>query len=118
MKQIHKYRLPFMEISKVDMPMDAQIIRVGGLDGALWIWAIVDTDLPLETRTFYLFKTGSKMPEDINRYYYHGYGAIFIQMELCMYIFELLGHVALVEPTLPSFDWKQVQEISNDSQQH
>ena len=88
MKKIFKYRLPFMETATVDMPYGAQIIRVDGLDGALWIWAIVDPNAPIETRTFYLFKTGAEMPEDIGTYMYHGCGAIFIQMELMMYVFE------------------------------
>lgn len=88
MKTIYKYRIPFMEVAKVDMPKDALIIRVDGLDGALWLWAIVDTDNPIEERTFHLYKTGSEMPSNINLAFYHGCGAIFIQMELMMYVFE------------------------------
>jgi hypothetical protein len=108
-----------MEVSKVDMPVGAHIIRVAGLDGALWLWAIVDTDPPLETRTFHLFKTGGELPEDIiNNYNFIGFGAIFIQMELMLYVFEKIGSASPTTPQLPQFDWKQVQETSNDSQQH
>lgn len=89
MKKIFKYRLPFMEVATVDMPIDAEIIRIDGLDGALWIWAIVDPEAQLEKRTFYLFKTGAPMPDDIYEgYMYLGCGAIFVQMELMMYVFE------------------------------
>lgn len=88
MKVIYKYRLPFMEVSKVIMPKDARIIRADGLDGALWLWAIVDTDNPIEERTFHLYKTGSEMPVNIDKAIYHGCGSIFIQMELCLYVFE------------------------------
>lgn len=112
MKVIYKYRLPFMEESKVDMPQGACIIRIDGFDGALWLWAIVDTEEPLYTRTFNLFKTGGEMPDDINSsYIYHGCGAIFIQMELMMYVFEKGGSAvpAKVDDSAP-FDWKAVQE--------
>ena len=87
--KIFKYRLPFMEVATVDMPVGAKIIRIDGLDGALWIWAIVDPEAKTETREFRLFKTGSDMPADIiENYTYLGCGAIFIQMELMMYVFE------------------------------
>jgi len=88
MKTIYKYRLPFMETATVEMPVGAKIIRADGLEGALWLWAIVDTEVPTETRTFHLFKTGGKMPQDILEFEYIGCGAIFVQMELMMYIFE------------------------------
>lgn len=91
MKKIFKYRLPFMEVSTIDMPTGAQVIRVDGLDGAIWVWAIVDLDSPVETRTFHLFKTGAEMPSDINQYVYLGCGAIFIQQELMLYVFERMG---------------------------
>jgi hypothetical protein len=88
-KRIFKYRLPFMEIAHIEMPVGARVIRVDGLDGALWVWAIVDPDAPVERREFHLFKTGAPMPEDIgDKYTYLGCGAIFIQMELMMYVFE------------------------------
>jgi hypothetical protein len=88
MKKIFKYRLPFMEVAQVEMPAGASILRIDGQEGALWIWAVVDPAEPVETRTFCLFKTGAPMPDDIDTYLYHGYGAIYIQMELMLYVFE------------------------------
>jgi hypothetical protein len=70
------------------MPIDARIIRIDGIEGQLYLWAIVETDYPAQNRTFHLFKTGSKMPDDIEKYVYLGCGAIYIQMELMMYVFE------------------------------
>jgi hypothetical protein len=110
MKAIYKYRLPFMEVSKVTMPADSEIIRTAGLDGAIWLWAIVDTEKPLVERTFHLFKTGGKMPDDIADYNFLGCGAIFIQMELMMYIFEKPNTEVPVGDIPPPFDWKLVQE--------
>lgn len=110
MKTIFKYRLPFMEVSKVTMPKGANIIRIDGIDGAIWIWAIIDTDAPMVERTFELFKTGGEMPDDIDEYVYHGCGAIFIQMELMMYVFERPGTEVECSPEPEPFDWKRIQE--------
>lgn len=110
MKVIYKYRLPFMEKSKVVMHKDANIIRIDGLDGAIWLWAIVDTEEPLVERTFHLFKTGGEMPDNIEEYRYLGCGAIFVQMELMMYIFEQWGAEQTLVNTPEPFDWKTIQE--------
>lgn len=109
MKVIYKYRLPFKEKSEVVMPQGADIIRIDGTDGAIWIWAIVDTSASLETRYFELFKTGGEMPEDISEYNYLGCGAIFIQMELMMYVFEKEGTATPYEDP-GKFNWKEVQD--------
>lgn len=113
MKAIYKYRLPFMEKSKVSMPEGANIIRVDGLDGAIWLWAVVDTEAQIVDREFELYKTGGEMPNDIDVYTYHGCGAIFVQMELMMYVFEKIGHYEpkKSEPVVNDFDWKKVQEV-------
>lgn len=115
MKVIYKYRLPFMEVSKVQMPAHSNIIRIEGLDGAIWMWAIVDTEEPLVERTFHLFKTGGEMPDDIDSYLYLGCGAIFIQMELMMYVFEKPFTAVHVAEDPAPFDWKAVQEIPNEN---
>lgn len=114
MKVIYKYRLPFMEVAKVVLPVGAQIIRVDGetdpiTGGQISLWAIVDTEAPTELRTFHLFKTGGKMPDDIASYVYHGCGAIFIQMELMMYVFERPGTAVPYKAPAP-FDWTAVAE--------
>lgn len=111
MKAIYKYRVPFMEQAKVTMHKGANIIRVDGLDGAIWLWAVVDTEQPLVERTFHLFKTGGQMPENIDEYNYIGCGAIFIQMELMMYLFEYPNSEQPVQETPPPFDWMSVQEV-------
>jgi len=37
MKVIYKYRLPFMEVSKVVLHRDAKVLRIDGFDGAIWM---------------------------------------------------------------------------------
>lgn len=111
MKAIFKYRLPFKEDSSITIHEDANIIRVDGLDGAIWLWAVVDTNKPLVTRSFKLFKTGGEMPDNIQEYFYHGCGAIFVQMELMMYVFEHpLKSISEHIPVVNDFNWKSVQE--------
>lgn len=119
MKAIYKYRIPFMETSKVVLHKDAKVLRIDGFDGALWLWAIVDTEQPLVERTFYLYKTGGQMPDDIDTYNYLGCGAIFIQMELMMYIFEKnVIEQKLVDALPAAFDWKAMQEVYKGNESH
>lgn len=109
MKVIYKYRLPFKEKSEITMPVNSTIIRVDGIDGAIWVWAIVDPELPLITRHFELYKTGGEMPDDINGYLYHGCGAIHIQMELMMYVFEKPGSETEASEQ-SKVNWKDYQD--------
>ncbi|HEX8610172.1 MAG TPA: hypothetical protein VF800_02705 [Telluria sp.] len=89
MKAIHKYQLGMAEQASVMMPEGAVVIRVDGIDGFLWLWAVVDTDAPMIKRDFLLFKTGASMPADIlQTHCYLGCGGIFVQMELMMYVWE------------------------------
>lgn len=119
MRVIYKYRLPFMEKATVEMPDGAQILRVDGLDGALWLWALVDTEMPLVVREFSLFKTGGEMPSDINLYTYWGCGAIYVQMELMMYVFEDTRNTPeKAEPLPPPFDWKGHSDDTKTSVGH
>ena len=88
MKAIHKFPLGMAEKAYVDMPEGAYVIRVDGIDGFLYLWAVVDTEAPMVRREFLLFKTGAPMPDDLECYRYLGCGGIFIQMELMMYVWE------------------------------
>lgn len=89
MKAIHKFPLGMAEKSTVTMPEGAAVIRVAGIDGFLYLWAVVDTEAPMVQREFRLFKTGAAMPDDIlQNYHYLGCGGIFVQMELMMYVWE------------------------------
>jgi len=104
MRVIYKYTVPFMEVAYVELPEDSTILRVDGIDGQIYLWAVVDTEKPLIRRKFYLFKTGMKMPDNIDSYLYHGCGAIFIGMELMMYVYSLPGDK--YEPVVPLTRWE------------
>lgn len=89
MKAIWKFQLGMAEKASVMMPEGAHIIRVDGIDGFLYLWAVVDIDSTMVKRDFVLFKTGAAIPDDIlTTHRYLGCGGIFVQMELMMYVWE------------------------------
>lgn len=88
-KVIFKYQMPVLESFTMELPAGAEIIRMQDQGGMFWLWAIVDTEAPMEEREFMAFKTGAAMPRDINLTYI-GFCAVFVQMELGLYIFEVL----------------------------
>lgn len=87
MKAIFKYQLPIEEQTMIRMPEGAEVVRVDGLDGMLWVWAIVDTNNDIIDHKFRLFKTGGEIPSDLDLHFV-GCGAIFIQQELMLYVFK------------------------------
>lgn len=86
---IFKYQMPVLESFSMKLPQGAQIIRMEDQGGMFWLWAVVNTDAPDEERNFLAFKTGAKMPDGVNLQYV-GFCAVFVQMELGLYIFEVL----------------------------
>ncbi len=86
---IYKYQMPVLEEFEMTLPQNAEIIRVQDMDGYFWMWAVVNTDAPTETRKFRAFKTGAKIPDGLELRYV-GFCAVFVQMELGLYIFEVM----------------------------
>lgn len=84
---IFKYQMPVLEQFKMELPASAEIIRMTDQGGLFWLWAVVDTEAPTETRHFRAFKTGAKIPDGL-KLRYVGFCAVFVQMELGLYIFE------------------------------
>lgn len=88
-KVIFKYQMPVLERFTMKLPKSAEIIRVEDQGGMFWLWAIIDTNTPDEVRNFAAFKCGGAIPSDLNLRYL-GFCAVFVQMELGLYIFEVL----------------------------
>lgn len=84
---IFKYQMPVLERFDMTLPAGAEIIRMEDQGGMFWMWAVVNTDAPDEVRKFHAFKTGAKMPDNVPLVY-RGFCAVFVQMELGLYIFE------------------------------
>lgn len=88
-KIVGKFQLPIKECFSLEMPQGAEVVRVEGLDGHIWMWAVIDTEAPTENRQFMSFKTGGEMPPDTELKYI-GCGAVYVQQELMLYYFEVL----------------------------
>lgn len=88
-KIIFKYQMPVLESFSMELPQGAEIIRMADQGGMFWLWAVVDTDLPAETRNFMAFKTGAAIPREPDLRYI-GFCAVTVQMELGLYIFEVI----------------------------
>lgn len=88
-KIIFKYQMPVLERFSMELPKGAEIIRMEDQGGMFWLWAVVDTNEPDEKREFMAFKTGAEIPADVNLDYV-GFCAVFVQMELGLYIFEVM----------------------------
>lgn len=84
---IFKYQMPVLEQFEMELPAGAEIIRMSDQGGMFWLWAVVDTRKPMETRKFRAFKTGAGIPDNVILRYV-GFCAVFVQMELGLYIFE------------------------------
>ena len=87
---IFKYQMPVLERFSMRLPTGARIIRVADQGGMFWLWAVVDTNVPDETRNFVAVKCGANMPDGDMTYI--GFCAIFVQQELGLYIFEDKSH--------------------------
>jgi hypothetical protein len=105
---IFKYQMPVLEQFTMDLPQGAEIIRMEDQGGMFWMWAVVNTDAPTEKRYFRAFKTGAKIPDDVELKYV-GFCAVFVQMELGLYIFE---EVKPVRAYATPEGWRKVGEIA------
>lgn len=88
-KVIFKYQMPVLERFTMKLPAGAEIIRMEDQGGMFWLWAVVDTNAPDEERHFHAYKTGAAMDVSANLKYI-GFCAVFVQMELGLYIFEAM----------------------------
>jgi len=93
--KIYKYPIPVKETFTLDLPRDAEIIRVDDVDGHFWLWAIVDTDpnAQMVTRYFENYKTGQEFKTNPRNLKYLGMVKMFIMQELALYVFENISTV-------------------------
>ena len=87
---VFKYPIPILESFTLDLPKDAQILRIDHIDGYSWLWALVDVNTPDEKRKFVAFKTGGTHPnvKSMDNLVYLGYHEIYVQQGLGLYLFE------------------------------
>jgi len=92
MNKIYKYSLPVREKFELQLPKDAQIIRVEDVDGLFFLWAIVNCEEnhEKETRFFECYKTGQLIETPLEKLKLLGTCKLFIMQELCLYVFEVI----------------------------
>lgn len=89
MLTIYKYKLNKSGINQIQMPMDASVISVG-LDPKddICIWAIVDTEKNMDTRTFFVAGTGWDITEELLEFSEINYLGTVKQGSFMWHIFE------------------------------
>lgn len=68
MKTIHKYPINIVDEQQILLPENAIIISTAIQRGVLCLWAIVDTEEKMESRTIRIVGTGHEMYSDDLRF--------------------------------------------------
>lgn len=89
MNKIFKYEIPVLEKFTLQLPKNAQIIRVSDVYGKFFLWAIVDVDAELEDVNFAAYKTGQPIDVDLSKLEYLGLCCLFIMQQLGLYLFRI-----------------------------
>jgi hypothetical protein len=88
MLTIYKYPFRVDDAVTIDLPRSAKLLKVEAQHGTPCLWALVDTDEPVESRRFHVFGTGNPIGDD------QGVGdhvATFQQGPFVWHLFEDLG---------------------------
>ena len=93
MKKIFKYEMSIKEKQEIELPINAEIIRVDDVDGKFFLWAIVeppkeDEEQETEVRFIEFYKTGQPIETPAENLKYIGFCKLFIMQELGLYVFE------------------------------
>jgi len=63
---IYKYAISIYDVQSVFMPKGAEILSVAKQSGALYLWAMVRPNEPMEERRIEIVGTGQEMPVGIS----------------------------------------------------
>lgn len=97
MRTVHKFPLTGHSKQTIKMPDFSEIIHVAVQDDALYLWATVDTEEPLEDRTFVIVGTGYQIPDNVSTYSHVG---TYLAGYFVGHIFEVPGqHFREPHPT-------------------
>ena len=67
-KTIWKWELRVKETQVINMPSGAEVLSIQTQQGRPVLWALVNEDNPLTSRTFATYGTGFIMPENPGKY--------------------------------------------------
>lgn len=82
---VYKFRLMPGTPVRVEMPKYSHVVHVGSQDDGPVLWAIVDTEQPMETREFWVYGTGHLI--DVERPKVH-VGSCHTEAGLVWHVFE------------------------------
>lgn len=84
---VYKYLIPFAEEFTLNLPVGSKVIRIDVVDGNPYIWALLPYGVKdVVTYHFKSSKTGGVIEHQDDLVFIDTY-AIFIQMELMLYVF-------------------------------
>lgn len=63
MRVVYKYAI-IQPVTRVTMPASSRVVSFREQNGLYFIWALVDTDLPLTERTFAVYDTGDEIKHE------------------------------------------------------
>ena len=91
-RRIYRYQMNVTDVVNLDLPKGADVLSVGPPrdrnDGPLDLWAAVDPQAEIESRTFRIIGTGNPMPD------FHGLFIGTVPMfggTLIFHVFEEVG---------------------------
>lgn len=64
MRTIYKYLVPPISEFQLETPKHSQFKHAGLQNDVIFMWFEVDTDQPVEARTFHIVGTGHVVPQD------------------------------------------------------
>ena len=89
MRTIYKYEID-PKVPDMEMPVNAEILKVAFQGDAFCLWAVVDTGNDMETRFIHAFGTGHEIHQNMGvDYRYIGTG--FMHNGLVFHAFERFG---------------------------
>ncbi len=86
---VHKYPIPFQEGFELNLPKGSKVVRIDTVDGFAFLWAlheVITDDTEIVTYKFASSKTGGVIEHEKPLTFVGTY-AIFVQMELMLYVF-------------------------------
>lgn len=90
MKTIWKFECKVEDRFTLEMPEGARILSLQTQGQVPCLWALVDTDTPLEKRYFRLLGTGHPVDFSVPRHVFHGTFQLF-GGSLVFHLFENIG---------------------------
>lgn len=85
MKTIWKFPLELKGLQNISIPEGAEILNCAIQSGAVFLWALVDSSLPLQRREIEMIGTGNQIPEEERRYI-----STILDGALVWHIFEVI----------------------------